>query len=42
MRLADGLVIPSAYLFMGVFKTVENRTKDHFRIIDVIVPKTGV
>jgi len=49
IQLADGLVIPSACIFMDgqVFlwnvpaKPWKDWTKEHFRIFDVVVPKPG-
>jgi hypothetical protein len=49
IQLADGLVIPSACIFLDgkVFlwkvppKPWRDWTKDHFRIFDVVVPKPG-
>jgi NADH dehydrogenase [ubiquinone] 1 alpha subcomplex assembly factor 3 len=49
IQLADGLVIPSACIFLDgqVFlwnvppKPWRDWTKEHFRIFDVVVPKPG-
>ena len=49
IQLADGLVIPSACIFLDgqVFlwnvpsKPWKDWTKEHFRIFDVVVPKPG-
>lgn len=49
IQLADGLVIPSACIFLDgqVFlwnvppKPWKDWTKDHFQIFDVVVPKPG-
>ena len=50
IELADGLVIPSACIFLDgkVFlwnvppKPWKDWTKEHFRIFDVVVPKPGM